>query len=104
MMSMERMNSDALRRIFPGNSETAEKLREVDWHATPIGSPDSWSVGLRTAVAICLMSNQPMQVAWGDAPTVIFNDAWASLLDLQSHVSVSAHSGRDEIQRVMRDR
>lgn len=104
MMMAVRMPSDALRRIFPGNSETAEKLREADWDASSIGSPESWSASLRTAIAICLMSNHPMQVAFADGQTVIFNDAWARLLDLQQHPSGSAHSGRAEIERVTRER
>lgn len=104
MMMAVRMTSDALRRIFPGNSEMAEKLRETDWNASSIGSPESWCGSLRTAIAICLMSNQPMQVAWGDQQTVIFNDAWARHLDLEPHVSAPAHSGRSEIDRVMRER
>lgn len=104
MMMEERMSSDALRRIFPGNSEIAEKLRETDWTASGIGAPESWSVSIRTAIAICLMSNQPMQVAWGDGPTAIFNEAWARLLDLDPHLSVTAQSGRTEIDRVRRER
>jgi signal transduction histidine kinase len=103
MMMAVRMTSDALRRIFPGNSEMAEKLREIDWNASSIGSPDSWCGSLRTAIAICLMSNQPMQVAWGAEHTAIFNDAWARHLDLEPHVSAPAHSGQNEIDRVLRE-
>lgn len=103
MMMAEPMNSAALRRIFPGTSEMAEKLREIDWNTSAVGSPERWSSSLRTAISICLMSNQPMQIAWGPDLTVIYNDAWAKLLDLESHPSDIARSGRSEIELVLRD-
>jgi CheY-like chemotaxis protein len=49
------------------------------------------------------MSNQPMQVAWGAEHTVVFNDAWARHPDLEPHVGAPAHSGENEIDRVLRE-
>lgn len=101
MMMSEHMTTELLRRIFPGDSDIAAKLRKIDWTATELGAPDTWSGSLRTAVLMCLASVQPMQIAWGKQ-TVIYNDAWAGFLGLEPQVSVAARSGT-EVERVMRE-
>jgi len=47
-------SEDPLRRIFPGNSELAVRMRNFDWSTTPLGHPASWPQNLCGAVAICL--------------------------------------------------
>ncbi|HSD90597.1 MAG TPA: ATP-binding protein [Kofleriaceae bacterium] len=87
--------SDAqLQRVFPGDSETAHCLRQVDWSTNDLGHPDAWPEALRAAVAICITSPFPMQVWWGPDRTQFYNDACMRLLGLKRHPSVLAQSGR----------
>lgn len=52
-----------------------DRLRSFDWTTHPLGPPEGWPSGLRTAVQIILASPQAMWVAWGDALYVFSNDA-----------------------------
>jgi CheY-like chemotaxis protein len=63
----------------PGPGAMAERVRTLDWRATPLGPRDQWSANLRAAVEICLDSALPMAVLWGPALIVIPNDALAAL-------------------------
>ena len=68
-----------LRRIFPGQSAAATRLRGHDW--SWLAPPASWPVNVRTAISLCLTSVQPMVVCWRDVPFA--NDAWGQELDPQ---------------------
>ncbi len=94
MVWSPRMEPGLLRRVFPGENETARRLRDLDWSTHAFGAPDSWPENLQNAIAICLSSRMPMQVWWGAERTLIYNDASLELLAAR-HPSVLAHSGRD---------
>lgn len=51
-------------------------LMRVDWAATPVGHPDSWSLSLRSAVRIMLTSKFAMWLAWGPELTFFCNEAY----------------------------
>jgi PAS domain S-box-containing protein len=55
-------------------------MRQHDWPATPIGSPATWPVALRTLVEVILGAKQPMFIAWGAEATILYNDGYAELL------------------------
>jgi PAS domain S-box-containing protein len=63
-----------------GDSGVRRLLREHDWHASPLGAPDTWPPELATAVSMVLSSAFPMFVAWGPALTFLYNDAYAPIL------------------------
>ncbi|GIJ46497.1 histidine kinase [Virgisporangium aliadipatigenens] len=65
---------------FPGDGEMAARMRAFDWPASPLGAPDTWDPGLRSAVEICLTSRFPMIVWWGPELRFFYNDAYRSLL------------------------
>ena len=44
------------RDLFPGDSEMARRMRQLDWTSTHIGPPEQWPENLRTAVSLCLTS------------------------------------------------
>jgi signal transduction histidine kinase/ActR/RegA family two-component response regulator len=94
-MMMSSQMADAIRRVFSGDSEMAGILRGLDWNRTPLGPPDTWPLTLCNTVGIVLASPTPMCVIWGNEAALIYNDAWAKLLDLKDHASVLARSGRD---------
>jgi len=75
-----------LESIFPGDSELAKRLRELDWAATPLGPVEAWPPALRVAAGICLGSGFAVQLLWGPQLSLLFNDAALALFgaaDLQ---------------------
>jgi signal transduction histidine kinase len=81
--------------VFPGNSELAALMRDLDWAKTPLGPPDAWPQSLHTALGICLASRFPMNVWWGPQLTLFYNDAYASFLGRTKHPSVLGRPGRE---------
>jgi PAS domain S-box-containing protein len=54
----------------------ARRCRELDWAATPLGPPETWSQSLRSTAAIVLASRNPMFLWWGPELIQIYNDAY----------------------------
>jgi signal transduction histidine kinase len=73
-------HADELKRIFPGSSEMAHRMRSVDWSQTALGPPETWPLNLRTSVRIILTSRQPMFVWWGKELVHLYNDGYISIL------------------------
>jgi signal transduction histidine kinase len=72
--------------IVPGGGETGDLLRAADWSTSPLGLPSGWPQPLKTLLGIIMGSNQPMFVSWGEAGTLLYNDAYAEIL-AQKHPS-----------------
>jgi PAS domain S-box-containing protein len=70
----------AVRGIFPGTSDMASLMRQLDWSKTPVGPPEHWPESLRTAVRICLTSRYPIFITWGPSWTLFYNDAYRPAL------------------------
>ena len=60
-----------------------ERIRRHDWAATPLGPPECWTQPLQTLVSLMLSSVQPMFIAWGERHTLLYNDAYASILGVK---------------------
>lgn len=56
--------------------ETGAVIRSLDWSKTPLGPVAGWPQSLRTAVNLCLVSNFPAAVIWGDERSQVYNDAY----------------------------
>ncbi|HET9652682.1 MAG TPA: ATP-binding protein [Usitatibacter sp.] len=65
--------------FFAGGGEMGERMRELQWSRTPLGSPAEWPEPLRHAVRLMLSAGQPMSLWWGDAHTHLYNDACRAL-------------------------
>lgn len=65
---------------MPDAPRMADLIAGFDWGTTPLGPMADWPQSLRTAVDILLGSGHAMQLAWGPARTVIYNDAYAPML------------------------
>jgi len=64
-----------------GGGECGALMRAHDWSQSPMGEPASWAVSLKTLVGVMLNSAQPMCVVGGDERTIVYNDAYATLLE-----------------------
>ena len=95
MGSQSEASSDAIERIFPGDSEMARWMRALDWSRTDLGPPSTWHENLRTAVSICLTSRFPIVLWWGPDLTLLYNDAYIPLLGPGKHPHWLGRSGRE---------
>lgn len=61
-----------------GTGEMADRVREYDWAATPLGPIESWSKELLTIVNLTLASPLPARTMWGPEFILIYNDGYRS--------------------------
>jgi serine phosphatase RsbU (regulator of sigma subunit) len=81
---MTAVADDWLATICAG-TEMGSLVLAKDWANTPLGSPETWSRGLRTAVGVCLTSRFPMLVVWGPELVQIYNDGYRPILGTEKH-------------------
>jgi signal transduction histidine kinase len=62
----------------PGDMEL--QMRRHPWETTPVGPVERWPFSLKLAVRTLLDCQLPMYLAWGDAYTQFFNDAYVPIL------------------------
>jgi PAS domain S-box-containing protein len=62
--------------LFPGNSQMHAFMRNFDWSASPLGSPDTWPQSLRTLVSFLLDAKFPIGLSWGPDLRLLYNDAY----------------------------
>ena len=67
--------------LFSIDTPMAERMRTYPWARSPIGEPPGWDSALKMLVPMMLASNQPMCVVWGPSRTLLYNDAYAPILD-----------------------
>ena len=63
-----------------GGGLMAERIRNHDWAATPLGPLENWPDALKTTLALCLASRFPQAVLWGPALITLHNDAFTPIL------------------------
>jgi hypothetical protein len=66
--------------FLTGGGELGELIRNFDWGATSLGSPDTWPQNLRMALRIMLTSRQPMWIGWGADLIYFYNDPYKSII------------------------
>jgi PAS domain S-box-containing protein len=57
----------------------SERVRLFNWAATKLGPLEEWKNSLRSALNICLNSNFPIAIYWGEDLLLIYNDAWSPI-------------------------
>jgi PAS domain S-box-containing protein len=76
--------SDTVLPVLPAfladGGSMGARLREHDWSTSPLGLPERWPAALQTATAIMLSAQHAMFIAWGEAHTLVYNDAYAPML------------------------
>lgn len=86
------MNED--QAFLAGGGEMGERIRSLNWAATPLGSPSNWPTALRSAVPIMLGSSFPTAIYWGPELRLIYNDAWAPI-PAERHPGALGRPGRE---------
>ncbi|HYI92816.1 MAG TPA: GAF domain-containing sensor histidine kinase, partial [Bryobacteraceae bacterium] len=67
---------DATPDFLTGGGEMGKAIAAKDWSETPLGPIEHWPQSLRTTVSLCLASNFPISIAWGEHRTQIYNDGY----------------------------
>jgi PAS domain S-box-containing protein len=83
------MNED----VFPGNSEMAQRMRALDWSATPLGPVERWPAALRTTVSTCLNCAFPIVLWWGPELATLYNDEYRPMLGPAKHPAALGERG-----------
>ncbi len=68
------------RGIFDQAGSLESAYRAVDWDATPLGAPRTWSPTLRSTVRLMLSSRFPITLLWGADYTLLYNEAYVELI------------------------
>lgn len=82
--------------VFAGAGELSTLCSRLDWSATALGAVESWPEALRSAVRICLdAATIPMAIWAGRDLTLIYNDAYITVLGPQKHPWALGRAARD---------
>ncbi len=76
-------DQDALRDLFPGDSQMSELMRAHDWAATSLGPPQAWPAGLKVPLRMMLTSRFEMWLGWGEDMAFFYNDAYRPTLGVK---------------------
>ncbi len=82
---MSTTDVEALAHCLVGGGDMGARMRALDWRDSAVGPPEDWSPTLKSAVSICLNSNFPMFIWWGDDLTMFYNDAYIPVLGSTKH-------------------
>jgi PAS domain-containing protein len=66
----------------------AHLFKTFDWQESAIGNPASWAAALRDRAAALLASETPSFLLWGPRHTILYNDAFAKVLDNGMHPQI----------------
>ncbi|MEV6816886.1 histidine kinase, partial [Micromonospora sp. NPDC051296] len=65
-----------LAAAFAGGGEMGALLRDHDWSASPLGTPDHWPAALGNAISTMLASKAQIAMFWGEDLRAFYNDAY----------------------------
>jgi signal transduction histidine kinase/ActR/RegA family two-component response regulator len=80
--------------FLAGGGAMGERIRAYPWAHTPLGEPQFWPQGLRTAVRIVLTTGHPTMIFWGSELTCLYNDAFCRSLGPEKHPAILGAPGR----------
>ncbi|PWJ53798.1 Serine phosphatase RsbU, regulator of sigma subunit [Quadrisphaera granulorum] len=65
---------------FAAAGELRGAYDAVDWASSPVGSPETWSTALRTALSLAFATTFPVTLLWGPRFVLLYNGAYARML------------------------
>jgi PAS domain S-box-containing protein len=63
-----------------GGGEMGALMRAFDFSKSALGPMTDWPHSLRAATSICINSRYPMFIAWGEHRSMLYNDAYITVL------------------------
>ena len=70
-------------------------IRAHPWADTPLGAPEGWPQGLKTAVRLALTTRHPIFVFWGPEHVCLYNDGYRPSLGPEKHPGMLGALGRE---------
>ena len=86
--------------FLTGGGAMGEHIRVYPWAHTPLGEPQFWPQGLRTAVRVLLTTQHPMFIFWGHEHACLYNDAYSRSLGPEKHPAILGAPGRASWQEI----
>ena len=80
--------------FLKGGGEMGQRMRALDWGATPLGSPRQWPQSLKTIIRVMLDSRFAMWMMWGQAGTFFCNDAYLPTVGVKRDWVLGARSDK----------
>jgi len=80
--------------FLAGGGEAGERMRALDWSATPLGAPERWPQSLKTIVRVLLDSRYAMWMLWGPELTFFCNDAYLPTVGIKRDWVIGARSDK----------
>ncbi|WP_340680697.1 ATP-binding protein [Paraglaciecola sp.] len=80
--------------FMSGGGEMGALIRAHNWHATPLGHPETWPQPLKTSLRLLLSTGHPMFIWWGEELTQFYNDAYRRSIGPERHPSALGQSGQ----------
>ena len=78
-----------------GSSEMAQEIARGEWRSSSLGRSESWSQPLKILVDFIVASRSPMFIVAGQDFSLIYNDAFSSLLPEMDGGALLGRSFRD---------
>jgi PAS domain S-box-containing protein len=80
--------------FLAGGGEMGERMRALDWTATPLGPVTAWPQSLKTIVRVMLDSRYAMWMLWGHDLTFFCNDAYLPTVGMKRDWVLGARSDK----------
>src|SRR6187397_1095834 len=80
--------------VLVGGGEMGERMRALDWAATPLGPVGSWPQSLRSVVSMLLPSKAQIILFWGPEFVCLYNDAYRPVFGAK-HPHALGRPGRE---------
>jgi signal transduction histidine kinase len=80
--------------LLSGGGEVGERLRALNWSATPLGPPEHWPQSLKTIVRVMLDSRYAMWMLWGPDLTFFCNDAYLPTVGIKREWVLGARADK----------
>src|SRR5204862_5189677 len=76
--------------FLAGGGEMGERIRAMDWSATPLGSVEGWPQSLRSALSHLLPSKAQIAMFWGPELVTLYNDAYRPVFGAKHPAALGA--------------
>jgi signal transduction histidine kinase len=78
-----------------GTGEMADRIRDFDWSATPVGPVEQWPETLLITVNTMLATRHPMFLWWGSELIQFYNDGYRPSIRSDKHPKALGQCGRE---------
>ncbi len=86
--------------FMSAGGELGALIRAHDWSRSPLGPPETWPQGLKTALRTALTTRHPIFIFWGPEHVCFYNDGYRPSLGPEKHPAILGMRGRDAFEEL----